>query len=375
LLKDQQSYVARRVQAMLFEFWSRKDPRAALSTLLTLTEGSERRTLLQTVQENWGAAEPEAAVARVRQLPAGERRDAAMGDVIGGLARRDLPAAIKLLEDLPPGASRTIAGINIRRACRDTHPEAEAVLTDQAGTLVLHPGLFNEVARAAACRSVSEALAWAQSLNDPSDRDRALAGIVARMAETQPQEAIQLMMSQPNADSRAQMAGPLAATLAEGDLQAAVDWIKKLPEGPLRHQAWEGMSWEWIAQDPERAADFALSSLPAGETRTAALARVASNSLGKSWDEQAAVQWASQLPAGTDRDAFLSGLCEPRDPFLGWRVEQAARFTALMSPGQTQSATIEKIAREWLKIDAEASRAWLQQTSLPAERKQRLLKG
>jgi len=368
-IKDLQSSDARAcLSSMLLDVWSRRDPRAALSAVLTLSDGHDAQHLLRIVEQNWGAAEPAAALAWVRELPAGEQRDGALTEVVGGIARGDPATAIQLLEDLPPGGFRDGAVFRIALACSTAHPEAAAALANQAKEVFQQQDLFEAVGRGWSSRNPTEALAWARSLSNLTDRGRALSGAIAQIAETQLQEAIQLAMSQSEAASRNELVRSLAGRWAEGDLQAAADWMRQLSDGPLRQQAWDGMSREWIEQDPAGAADAALASLPTGETRTAALARVAHDGLEAGWDEQAAVQWASQLPAGPDRDAFFSGLCEPIRG-VGLRAEQAARFAALMSPGKTQSATIEKIAREWLKIDSEAARAWLQQTRLPAERK------
>ena len=356
--------------SMLFDVWSRRDPRAVLSAVLALPEG-RRSYLLRIVQGNWGAAEPDAALAWVRELPAGEQRDGALTEVLGGIAQRDPTTAIQLLADLPPGGFRDGAVFRIALTCSTAHPEAAAALANQAKEVFQQQDLFEAVGRGWSSRNTTEALAWAQSLTNTTDRNRALFGVAAQMAETLPGEAIQLAMSQRDTSSRNELIRCVAGRLAEGDLQMAADWLRRLPDGPLRQQAWEGMSREWIEQDPAGAADAALASLPAGETRTAALARVAHDGLEAGWDEPAAAQWASQLPAGHDRDAFLSGLCEPIRG-VGLRVEQAARFAALMSPGQTQSATIEKIAREWKKTDAAAAQAWLAQTGMPDDRKQQL---
>jgi hypothetical protein len=354
--------------SMLFDVWSLRDPRAALAAVLALPEGRSSR-LLRIVEGNWGAAEPDAALAWARDLPAGEQRDGALTEVLGGIAQRDPTAATHLLADLPPGGFRDGAVFRIALTCSTAHPEAAAALADQAKAVFQQQDLFEAVGRGWSSRNTTEALVWAQSLTNTTDRNRALFGVAARMAETQPGEAIQLAMSQPDASSRNELIRCVAGHLAEGDSQAAADWLRQLPDGPLRQQAWEGMSREWIEQDPAGAADAALASLPAGETRTAALARVAHDGLEAGWDEQAARQWASQLPAGPDRDAFLSGLCEPIRG-VGLRAEQAAGWVALMSPGKIREAAIEKIAREWQKTDAAAAQAWLAQTGMPDDRKQ-----
>jgi hypothetical protein len=228
------------------------------------------------------------------------------------MARQDPGAATKLLEELPPGAFRDNAVVSLVSECEDTHPEAAAALAETEKAVFQRQGLFRRIGRAWAEQSVPEALAWAQSLSNPNDRGDALACVVGVMAQTQPQEAIQMMQSQTDAKARDQLAKSLAGGWAEADLQAAASWVSKLPEGSLRQQAVEGIASPWVAQDPEGAASFAVSSLAAGKARTAALGNIGHAWIPSGWDERAAVQWASQLAPGPEREAFLSAVRSPR---------------------------------------------------------------
>jgi hypothetical protein len=372
-LKDLRSSGAKNsVKAQLLAIWSQKNPRAALAQVLALPEGPERNDLLRNLTANYAAAEPEAALAWVRQLPQGGQRDRLFREVIGGIASRDPAASIKLLDELPQGSLRDNAVERIVDECLEANPAAAGALADKERNVFQHQGLFRYVAAAWAGRDLPQALAWAQGLNRPGDRDGALAGVVQQIAQTKPQEAAQLVMAQPDGNSRNHLVRYLANGWAQDDLPGAANWASRLPEG-LRQRAWDGLQEPWLQQDPEGAANFVLHSLPAGQPRNQALQNLARAAGESGWDEPAALQWAGQLPTGTERDAFLAGWCRQSVPGYGPRPEQAARLVAWMSPGETQAAAIEAIAREWLKIDAPAARAWVRQTGLPTERMEKLL--
>ena len=62
-------------------------------------------------------------------------------------------------------------------------------------------------------------------------------------------------------------------------------------------------------------------------------------------DTQGPMSWAGQLPAGTDRDAFLSGMCQSladQDP------SQAAPLAATIGPGKIQAETFDQLAGKWV---------------------------
>jgi hypothetical protein len=133
-----------------------------------------------------------------------------------------------------------------------------------------------------------------------------------------------------------------------------------LTDETSRRQAWSGLASQWITHDPEAAANFALDLFPEGEGRAAALKDIA-----RQWGffEDGAVQWSSRLPAGPDRDAFLSGVCvhsAVQDP------EQAGRLAASMSPGQEQLEVVKQVVPMWCDFgEASAAATWA--ASLPGE--------
>ncbi len=351
------------VRYQLLEIWSKKDPRAAIEVVMALPEGHEREMLMRGLPANYGASDPEAALAWVRQMPAGEQRDIFLTDMIGGIAERDVTLATRLLDELPPGSFRDNAVWGIVEHCLDTGPAAAAGLADKARNVFQQQGLFRYVGAAWAERNLPEALAWAQGLSSQGDRDSALAGVVRQMAQTQPEAASDFVLAQAESSSRYLLAKSLAAGWAESNLPAAVGWLARVPDN-VRAQAWEGLQEQWIHQDPEGAANFAVQSLPAGETRIAALTALARKAAEAGWDEQAALQWVRTLPAGPERDAFLLGWCTQSVPGFGPRPEAAARLVAWMSSGERRDAAIEAIARDWMQIDSGAAREWVHQARI-----------
>jgi hypothetical protein len=52
---------------------------------------------------------------------------------------------------------------------------------------------------------------------------------------------------------------------------------------------------------------------------------------------------------------------------------EAAPWTSQFSEERDRHSYIERIARRWISIDREAARAWLAETSLPDDRKHRIV--
>ncbi len=384
---------AKDLQESLVFFWSRKDPRAALTAVLHMPNSDHRNELLLRVLPSWSALEPEAALAWARQLPEGHPREIALAEVISIMTKQDPVAAVRLLDDLPAGWRRQLTAHAVIGSLASADPQAAVRLLDEVDP-VLRQQSVSTIAAAMAMRSVQDGVAWAQSLPGRKDQQAALNAVISCLTETHPEQALNLVLQQPDENLRTSLAQSFAAQWAPDDAEAASNWVRQLPDGPLRRQALDGLESSYRAADPDAAANLVLTLYPADASRTAALQNMARTWLLTEGDD-AAIRWAEQLPAGPDRDAFLSGLC---GELASHCPDDAARLVASMPPGKNQVAAcrdvagawaafgdpaeaaawgttlpqgparteaLSQIAATWIGIDPEAGGAWLR--SLPAD--------
>jgi hypothetical protein len=135
---------------------------------------------------------------------------------------------------------------------------------------------------------------------------------------------------------------------------------------PLR----QALAFFWSRTDPPAALAAGLT-LPAARDRDELVQAILAN-----WgrrDPQAALaagQWLQSLPADDARaeaaEAYISAAAARRP-------DLAAQWIGSIPDETKRNQQVEIIARAWLRTDPAAAQAWLQQTSLPDERKQRLL--
>ncbi len=338
----------------LVNAWARKDPHAAMKAVLAVADDEARNRLLQSVLATWARKEPGAALARVREMPAGKPHDDALQAIIHGVAEEDPAGAIHLLDELPAGRTRAGAVASVISAIAPNDPDRATGLLDGVDPLDRLYAMV-AIANSKASRSVADTVAWAETLNNPTDQKTALDCVLGRLIESDPQQAVKLVTSRTDAKLRTQLANSLASSWAGRDPPAAAAWIAQLPEGALRQQAWEGLKTQLMVDDPEAVAEFALTLFPSGSARSDALRSVA-KLWTRSGPDDEAMQWANQLPAGTERDAFYSGAC---DNLAFAQPEEAARLAGLMSPGEEQNDVVQKIARFWAFFgDTEQALAW-----------------
>ncbi len=347
------------LQEVLVFFWSRKDPRAALTAVLGMPISDHRRQLLIRVLPSWSTQEPEAALAWARQLPGGNLRDIALTEVISIMTKQDPVAAVRQLHDLTPGWRRQLTAHAVIESLANIDPQGATRLLYEVDSSLRRDSV-STIATAMATRSLPDSVTWAQSLANRQEQEAALSAVISYLTETHPEQALNLVLQQPDENLRNSLAQSFASQWAADDAEAASNWVRQLPDGPLRRQALEGFISGYRATDPEAAANLALTLYPPDASRTAALQNMARTWLLTEGDD-AAIRWAEQLPAGPDRDAFLSGLS---GELARHCPEEAARLVASMSPGRNQVAACRDLAGAWAALgDPAEAAAW--GTTLP----------
>jgi hypothetical protein len=184
------------LQRDLVLVWSKREPRAALETVMSMPESNDRTDLVDRVLLAWGEKEPEAAIACVRQMPGGRQQNSALRSAIFGMANRDPNGAAKLLAGLPSGLDRDLATDFVAQRLAAVDPDAAGALLDRNPAGMMRGNSLEVVAGAKAARSIPETVAWAQTPSSPKDQAVTLGAVVATLAETNQQEAIQFAMSQ-----------------------------------------------------------------------------------------------------------------------------------------------------------------------------------
>ncbi len=143
-------------------------------------------------------------------------------------------------------------------------------------------------------------------------------------------------------------------------------WLRCRPGGPESRRGVR--RFELGSNDPKAAAAWA-GGFPEGNTREQAI-----NTVMSSWAHNypaGAGQWLATLPAGKAQERAIQSYVSQ----LSYQYPEMAAPWAERIPDENQRLfSIENVARQWLEVDRRSAEAWLNNTSLPQDRKQRLLR-
>lgn len=151
-------------------------------------------------------------------------------------------------------------------------------------------------------------LTAASALENPAERDQAIAGVCARISQDNPSTAIRTLVSQGVAESAPDLLQQMAARWLAVDESEASEWINLQPEGEIRDLLVKQMAIARSQSDPAGASQLLATRIPPGPVHDEAAL-----SILRHWairDPRAASNWLATFPEGAFHQQATSELQE-----------------------------------------------------------------
>jgi hypothetical protein len=210
---------------------------------------------------------PEAVLSEIRKLPPSPAHNDLLRGVFAKVASQDLALAIQQTAQLT-GGEQTMALRGVALSLAIANPERALEVAAGAQQGPQQQEVYREIARASASQKPENAV---KILEDPA------------------------MLEKLGADFRQKMLLETVRTWADRNLEAAQQWVEKLPASDAP-DAVQGLMTTWMKSDPVAASGW-LSNQPTGPAREAG-ARVVIDQI-KDTDPEMAEQWRKTLPQAT----------------------------------------------------------------------------
>lgn len=180
---------------------------------------------------------------------------------------------------------------------------------------------------------VESALTWSDGITDESLRGATVANIARHISEEDPQRAAELALSLPDTDSQLRALDDITASWAEQDLDAAIAFTEGL-DATLQGEAVEGVIRELASNDPVQASEWMESLAADGVNLDGAIGRFVWTTNSK--EPELAASWIGQMSSEKESERYYHR-------FLG----------------------------HWQSRDADAANAWMESNELPESVKRR----
>ncbi|MEO6244116.1 MAG: hypothetical protein ABIQ12_01665 [Opitutaceae bacterium] len=219
--------------------------------------------------------------------------------------RRDFAGAVQAIETIGEPAGRWRAQLALGSALTALDPSTAATLALYFPSGPAREAGLERAVRNWAGREPAAALQWALDLDDPAAAAVARRAVATELVRANARPTIERVLALPAGPARDEVLVLATGTWAQIDPEAAVGWLRELPEGELRSRVAPGIGFEVAQSNPRRAIALA-ETLPQGRDRWLLFAAI-----GQTWaavDSKAALAWARELPAGEASLAAFAGV-------------------------------------------------------------------
>jgi hypothetical protein len=389
-----------RARSALLSAMAQSDPAAAWNYAMTLPSnaGEPHRDPRLTVLQTWGNTNPKDALQAALTLPVGALRNTAITTTLSQWAQNDFSAALDyavgvsdstlrsealrtlsqnrmgdpsalfqaVLEHMPAGDNFQRAIDGIFRSWARENPQAAAAALSQLPSSRLQAQATRNLVQEWANTSIDQALRFTQNLPAGEARNSSLEAVYRQWSSTDLPSALRSFQSLSGEDRRAVL-NPMASTWGRQDPNGALAWSSALTEPSDRRDFQRQVVTQWAETAPREAAQYAIR-LPE-EDRSGVLQAAVDRWASR--DAEGAANWLASQPSGEWKDGAIGSLARkiaPEDPAV------ALAWLGSMSNENQRSRQVERVFREWLRQDRADAQRWLQQSGLPAEERERLLR-
>ncbi len=368
---------------LVFDAWSKIDPRAAATNLMAMPASSARNKDLSAVAANWAHLDAASAFTWSQSLPDASLRTNALTEVIRSAAKDNPTAALVFLDAIPPGTLRN--------------------------------RLYSDVITREASGDPETALAWVQQLPPGRTTDDAMVSVVKELSKIDPVRSAEVLTTLSIGPGTLSAYANLASAWMAKDPAATLAWLATLPTDQnypfpsanpgisLKANWFVQQTWTNVAQAAYGAAFMAWTTSDLSSAASFAMKNAGNPIIDKMipgvasvWgakDPEAALTWAQQLPGGKAADAAVYHAVQvvaTENGPLAWNgatkiseleLRNSAEALVLQTWGRlapvealaqvasvsdlpTQDNFVQSIVQQWIGRDPAAVSQWIR--SLPA---------
>ena len=328
----------------------------------------------------WSILEPTKAMESAKKLPTVEARRVAMEAICFGTKPEASKTIAQSIKELPENAipaeekARFLGMAIVKWSQADPAPAAQflAETFPDAATRLANLGAGDgELLTATHAVGENWGAAAPQAALDFYKKQQpqnlvALQSVIIGWWRKDAKAAAAYVKAHVGTPNEREIAGMLSGTMAERDPRTAAQWVEWVKEERLRRRLRQGIAQVWTMHDPKAAATWSKSLAgKEGEETIGIVAGV--------WafnDPAGAEKWIDSLH-GRARDLAIRGYATTVA-----RANQKAALESVMKMEDRQASVrlVKVIAGDWLKLDPDRAKAWIEKSKLSDAQKKELLK-
>jgi hypothetical protein len=375
----------------IYSNWAQRDGEAARQSALSLEEGAVKSAALAGAMSDWMAEDPVEALAWLDSLPMDSAVYGSRKTVFRNFLNRDFDVAREYIDSVEDPVERREILENLQfhnLAWQRSYEEIEGIF-DWLGTVAtgqVYDSRVSGILAAMAENDPDRAVDFVLNMRPGNARMNGLNTIGRKLAEIDPKLAFQFVdglafedeksralssmgwqLSQQGVESASalvaahadpivqrQLASRISEEWSNYDIEAARAWSESLSDEQARKSAIRAVMSNWMETDPAATMNYIENSLETGD-RESVLRDAFSNLARK--DPQAAAEWLERIPEGlTERknDIYRN----VASTYIRHDPMAASEWIATLDEGPERDQSVETLVNTISKTDPEAGFIW-----------------
>lgn len=340
-----------QIQEEIVDLWAARDCKAALQYAERVPFEERKLSYMLKAIQQWAKQEAPGAIAYMQTVQDQLLRESLEHNLFHAVAATDPDRAIQLAkEHFSAEDFNRILGYQIIPTVAEKNPQRAAELTSQ-----IPPGQMRNVClwnltSQMAKKDPAATFAWAQSLEDPTDRRRAQQGALEIWGKTDPQSAISHLQEMKDNHGKSPLFYRLFNDWLDKDLNAAKDYLSTAKPDEFPAMAYRQCAIKMVAKDPLDALAW-IKTIKVRTTEVDACEQSAVELWAKKDAKEAANYVVTSMTGNKQQSAMYQVLPEltqknPREA-LDWAHKLESK--------QMQYLVIQETMNKWAKQDPKAA--------------------
>lgn len=317
---------------LLTKQWLATGADDCLTWLKGLDNTVDRSLIFKSLLDDIGALPKTKAWELIQLMENGKSRDYKLVGLAEEWGEADLPGAQTWLSTLS-GSDKLLAATKLLPLWTRVDPQAAIQFASTLGS-GFTTSLRMEMAKEWALQDVAGALAWADRLENETEKTRIKISAIASYAKVDPRKAVELSQTLSSRNDILQCAGDVAKEWAKTDPRAASKWVEGFPPSHAKDSAAMSIAGVWTQNEPDEA-----------------------------------LQWISGLANTTIRDKLLS---EYVNSIESARPDAAAKAALNITREEERLRRLGNAYARWYDMAPSEASAWLSTSGLPDSVRTRL---
>lgn len=343
-----------QISSSIFSSWASRDPEAAKAAAARLT-GSMGEQARNTVAYSMAQTDPQAAWAYASSLPfQGDGYRSPLVRVISSWAQIDPQGAVQAAMSIREAGIRgaAISSAVSAWANSDFDGALKYAIAEQDSTI--RSDIFRSMSTGQGIDRRKLLTAMIEHMPAGDNYQRTVSGLFNDWARTMPAEAAAALNELPQGRLYSELTSRVASQWSENqtDKRELLDWMRQLPPGDARRNAYRSAFSQWSSQNPQEAL-AALQTLSPEDRKNAIQA------VGSGWsqrDPEAVIRWSAGIDDPAQRgDVIRNAIGQ----WARYSPEEASRYVQTL-PKELQESSVRTLVDQWASKDVAAAADWLQ---------------